>query len=67
MIDIMTSVIEQTANQLGVSKDQVTLETVVPDIHQLAFCVAMDTGKIISISDFQAQYTVEQAITEFER
>ena len=63
---VMSVVIEMVAKQLGVEEKDVTLETIVPDIHSLGMLAAIKLGKIMVIADIQHQYTVEEAIIELE-
>jgi hypothetical protein len=65
--DLMNSVIHFTALQLETKKEDVKLETEIPDIYRLAMFVAMDIGKAIAVCNLQKKYTVEEAICEFER
>ncbi|MFA6272130.1 MAG: hypothetical protein WC693_03400 [Patescibacteria group bacterium] len=63
--DLRAAVIKYTAKQLGVSEDQVTLDTVIPDIHSLVTFVAIETGKISFVQDVRAKHTVAKAIKSF--
>ena len=66
-MDIRESVIKRTAAQLGINENQVTLETVIPNMSCLAICVALDADidRILKINDLNVQRTVGQAIAEF--
>ncbi|MBU2219778.1 hypothetical protein KJ665_01370 [Patescibacteria group bacterium] len=63
--DLRAVVIKHTARQLGVSEGEVTSDTVIRDIHSLALCVGVETGKIGFIQNIRAKHTVAKAIEFF--
>ena len=64
---VMSYVVKGAAKQLGITEDKITLETIVPNIHKLALFGVIELGKHIQVSNIQKEYTVEEAIIEFEK
>ncbi|MFA6391974.1 MAG: hypothetical protein WCW66_04470 [Patescibacteria group bacterium] len=59
-------IIKRTAQQLGVSEDDVAMDTVIPNIHALVTTVAAETGEIGFCNDIRKKHTVAEAIALFE-
>ncbi|MFA5986447.1 MAG: hypothetical protein WC819_03825 [Parcubacteria group bacterium] len=64
---VVDYVIKSTARQLGVDEKEVTMDTVIPDIHHMFQFASAYLDKIVIINNLSAQYTVKRAIEEFER
>lgn len=64
---VMDYVIKATAKQLGIEEENVTLDTVIPNIQHMMQFACVHLRKVIMVNDLSAEFTVEKAIEEFER
>ncbi len=63
--DVMRLVFSVTAQQLGVNKNAVKLETIVPDVCRVCTEVALKSCRVTRISDANNQYTVREVVNMF--
>lgn len=60
-------VVQQTADQLGITEDEIKPQTIVPNIHLMVLSAVGQFVVVVVLSNNFKFYTVAEAICEFEK